>query len=354
MAEPPAPTDVAPKNAAPADPIDGAPPKPKFRRPPVIGDRSRPPGTNPELEMLGQLGMQARDILRLAERVEDSEFQNFQDYLTFRDKISEFEAFCNVIESHLKDTVTERRKELEDRFYSLWSMIFRPTLRALMRFFSRIEGEPVLPLGGKDMLEAELRALRSMRSILNAPRFSGKDDKMLNDVAKLEVVITKLELIIAKLAERATSLPDFSGRPTVTRSGVMVAGRASAEDATEDEPAPVVPAPPPPRPAAPVHMPATGAPTASATPTIGEAPNLRAVRELKGLLDYYRRDKTLRQYVDIDTRAVDEIERKLVANPMDPAAIVWMRQICNAWASRLRMDEKEKDIRRVLGMIRSS
>ena len=82
--------------------------------------------------------------------------------------------------------------------------------------------------------------------------------------------------------------------------------------------------------------------------------NLRAVRELKGLLDYYRRDRALKQYVDIDTRAVDEIERKLVANPMDPAAIVWMRQIVNAWSSRLRGDEKEKEMRHVLTMIKST
>ena len=84
---------------------------------------------------------------------------------------------------------------------------------------------------------------------------------------------------------------------------------------------------------------------------VTDLPNVKAVRELKGLLEYYKRDSALRQYVDIDTRAVDEIERKLLANPMDPAAVVWMRQICNAWASRLR--DNDKDIRKVLAMIRS-
>ena len=348
MADTAAPSDAAPKNAAPADPVDGAPPQPKYKRPPVIGDRLRPHGANPELEMISRLGEQARDILGLAERVQDSEFQNFQDYLEFRDKISEFEAFCNVIESHLKDLVSDRRKELEDRFYSLWAMIFRPTLRALMRFFSRLEGEPVLPLGGKDMLDTELRALHSMRSILNAPRFRNGDEKLASDSAKLEVVITKLEEMVGRLAERATSLPDFSGRPTVTPWGTILPGRTTADDGTDVQEMPA-----PPKTGA-TATPAPAAATASATPTIGEPPNLKAVRELKNLLDYYRRDKTLRQYVDIDTRAVDEIERKLVANPMDPAAIVWMRQICNAWASRLRMDEKDKDIRRVLATIRSS
>jgi len=316
------------------------PAKPKYKKPPTIGDRQKLRGTNPELEMIGRLGAQAQDILRFALKVEkDNNFQNFQDYLAFREKISEFEAFCNVIESHLKEVVSERKQELEDRFYSLWSMIFGPTVRALIRFFDQIHEEQVLPLGGKDMLDAELRALEGMRSVLAAPRFAKMADKeMLSQ-------ITKLESTLSKLADRATSLPDFSNRTVVTKDGAIVPPRApQSEDASPGRA---------PAPHAPAAGPGGGA-TPASTPSIGEAPNLRAVRELKALLDYYRRDRTLKQYVDIDTRAVDEIERKLVANPMDPAAIVWMRQIVNAWSSRLRGDEKDKDMRRVLAMIKST
>ena len=100
MAEPP---------AADSNPGE-TPEKPKYKKPPVIGDRQRLKGTNPELEMIGRLGIQAQDILHFALKVEsDNNFQNFQDYLAFREKISEFEAFCNVIESHLKEVVTERK-----------------------------------------------------------------------------------------------------------------------------------------------------------------------------------------------------------------------------------------------------
>lgn len=327
MAEPPAADDTT----------DG---KPKYKRPPTIGDRRRPKGANPELEMIGRLGTQAQEILQLALRVEsDNDFQNFQDYLSFRDKLSEFEAFCNVIESHLKEVVGDRRQELEDRFYSLWAMIFRPTLRALLRFFDRIDDEQVLPLGGRDMLESELRALQAMRDVVSAPRFAKMaDPEMLAEVEKLEG-------ILQRLAQRSTSLPDFSNRTLITRSGTIIPGRKGGPELEAQPSAPAIPAP------AAAPMPG---PTASATPTIGEPPNLRAVRELKALLDYYRRDRSLKQYVDIDTRAVDEIERKLIANPMDPAAVVWMRQICNAWSSRLRGDEKDKDMRRVLAMIKSS
>jgi hypothetical protein len=305
--------------------------KPKYKRPPTIGGPRKPRGINPELEMLGRLGTQAQGILRLALTVEDNEnLRNFSDYLAFRGKISEFEAFCSVIESHLKDVVAERRQELEDRFYTLWSMIFRPTLRALTRFFERLVDEDVLPLGGRDLLSTELRALEGMRSILAAPRFSTVADKgMLEDLKALEATISKL-------AEHATSLPDFS-RPTAPAD--------AAEPPPVEEAAPAVqPAP---------VMPAAGGPQPRPDAALlGDLPNVKAVRELKGLLEYYKRDKTLRQYVDIDTRAVDEIERKLVVNPMDPAAVVWMRQICNAWASRLRGNDK--DISRVLSMIRSN
>lgn len=308
--------------------------KKTYRRPPTIGDRRRLRGANPELEMLGRLGSQAQGILRLALTVEGNEnLRNFSDYLAFRGKISEFEAFCNVIESHLKDVAGARRQEIEDRFYSLWSMIFRPSLRALTRFFDRLVEEEVLPLGGRDLLEAELRSLEGMRSILTAPRFANvADQSMLDDLKALETTISKL-------SERATSLPDFSRHPAV--NGRAIGDMEPLPEAEEPPhapvPAPVQTGPTPPRP--------------EAAP-LGDMPNVKAVHELKSLLEYYKRDKALRQYVDIDTRAVDEIERKLVVNPMDPAAVVWMRQICNAWASRLR--DNDKDIRRVLTMIRSA
>ncbi len=310
--------------------------KPKYKRPPTIGGPRRRHGINPELEMLGRLGSQAQGILRLALSVEgDDHFHNFSDYLAFRGKISEFEAFCNVIESHLKDVVTDRRQELEDRFYSLWSMIFRPTMRALTHFFDRLIEEQVLPLGGRDLLQAELRALEGMRSMLAAPRFANVADKEMLEELK------HLEATISTLAERATSLPDFSQRPTGDDRAGDTGAPEPADVEQEEEMPPAAAAPsgpaPPPRPDAAL---------------LGDSPNVKAVRELKGLLDYYKRDKALRQYVEIDTRAVDEIERKLVVNPMDPAAVVWMRQICNAWASRLR--DNDKDIRRVLAMIRSN
>ena len=322
------PSDKAMADATTADKAGAG--KPEYRRPPTIGDRRRLRGTNAELEMLGSLGTQAQGILRFALTVEgDEDLRKFSDYLAFRGKISEFEAFCSVIESHLKDVVTDRRQELEDRFYSLWSMIFRPTVRALTRFFDRLVEEQVLPLGGRDLLEAELRQLQGMRSILTAPRFSSVADQAVLDELK------KLETTISKLAEHATSLPDFSKRPA------LVADAEPPADLHAEAPALPGPAPA-----------GQTAPRPEAAAVLGDMPNVKAVHELKALLEYYKRDKTLRQYVDIDTRAVDEIERKLVVNPMDPAAIVWMRQICNAWASRLR--DNDKDIRRVLAMIRSS
>lgn len=296
-----------------------AAPRPKkYRKPPIAGQRVGSVGA--ELEMIGQLGDQAGEILRLAVSVQnDTFFANFSEYLSFREKISEFEAFCNVIESHLKEIVSDRRQELEDRFYSLWAMIFRPSLGALTRFFEHVADEEVLPLGGKDLVESEIRSLDSMRSVLAAPRFASIADKTM--IAEID----RLEAVLETLAERATSLPDFSKRPPMQPRPEPAQPRSATQPAPKPE---------------------------AVAAAMGDAPNVKAVRELKGLLDYFRRDKTLKQYVDIDTRAVDEIERKFIANPMDPAAIVWLRQICNAWASRLR--DNDKEINRVLSMIRSS
>jgi hypothetical protein len=199
--------------------------KPKYKRPPTIGDKRRLRGENAELEMISQLGNQARGILKLALTAEhDENFSKWSDYLAFREKISEFEAFCNVIESHLKDVVSDRKPQLEDRFYRLWSMIFRPSLSALTKFFARMGEADVLPLGGRDMLESELRALESMRAVLAAPRFNGyANERMLGE-------LTRLEALIGTLAERSTSLPDFSkrGGDVVRRPGGGGSGGSGA------------------------------------------------------------------------------------------------------------------------------
>jgi hypothetical protein len=310
----------------PAEEPTEAPAKPKYKRPPTIGDKRRSRSENPELEMIAQLGSQAQEILRLAGTVEkDESFRKFADYLLFREKVSEFEAFCNVIEAHLKEIVSDRKQELEDRFYSLWSMIFRPSLRALKRFFDRLIEEDVLPLGGKDLLESEIRALQSMRTILEAPRFAAMTDQSM--VADLDA----LESVISQLADRATSLPDFSNRPTVN---------SLPDEPRKERSAPAI-----------SLVPQAPRPEPERAPT-SDSPNVRAVNELKNLLNEYKRDKGLQRYVEIDTRAVDEIERKFVANPFDPAAIVWLRQICNAWSSRLH--NNDKDISRLLAMIRNN
>jgi hypothetical protein len=45
---------------------EDAPKKPKYKRPPIVGDKRRLKGENVELEMISQLGDQARGILKAA------------------------------------------------------------------------------------------------------------------------------------------------------------------------------------------------------------------------------------------------------------------------------------------------
>lgn len=290
-----------------------------LKRPPTItGGRRRLRGDNFELQMLESLGAQAQEILRLAVRAaSDDTFRSLSNYRSFRQKVSEFEAFCSIIEGHLKEVVSDRRAELEDRFYGLWSTIFRPTVKALRAFFERVSNEDVLPLGGRDLLESELRTIDAMRATVLAPRFANQaDQRMLDEIDALQGLITGL-------AEKATSLPDFA--------------QTVLDDADGPAEAPGAPR-------APVRFdPVSGA-------RADDPPNVKAVREFKALLDSYRRDAGYGQYVDTDTRALDEIERKLLAEPMNAPALVWLRQIGSAWMSRLG---DHKELRRILGTIRT-
>ena len=270
--------------------------------------------------MLAQLGTQAHEIIGLATTAErDEAFRSFRNYNEFRRKVSEFEAFCNIIESHLKDVVGNRREELEERFYRLWSMIFHPTVKALTAFFGRLAADDVLPLGCRDILEAELRALDAMRAALLAPRFAHAADKA------IVTEIGELQTLLRELTAKSTSLPDLSAH-------------AIDDDAAA---APVTAA----------NAPASAgrAEPASAL-SVGNVPNVRAVRELRAQLDLYRSGGSA-AYVETDSRALDEIERRLLVNPMDGGALVWLRQIGNAWIGRLGDDGK--DIRRILSNVRS-
>lgn len=290
-------------------------------RPEIAGDRRRLRRTDDaELKMLAQLGTQAREIIALAATAErDDTFRSFRNYNAFRRKVSEFEAFCNIIETHLKDVVGHRREELEEHFYHLWAMIFHPTVKALAAFFGRMAEDDVLPLGCRDILEAELRALAGMRSALLAPRFAHAADQTI--VAE----IGKLQTLLQTLADKATTLPDFSVSTEPEEMHGLTAAPASPAPAGRPDPA-------------------------AAAMGLGNMPNVKAVHDFRAQLDLYRRDPGFAQYAETDSRALDEIERRFLVNPMDPGAFLWLRQIGNAWTARLGADGRE--IRRILSTVR--
>ncbi len=267
--------------------------------------------------MLERLGLQSHAIQAAAVAVaRDENLQTFASYRDFRRQVSEFEAFCSIIEGHLKEVVSERRDELEERFYKLWSMIFGPTAKALEAFFNRMKTDGVLPLGSREILESELRALDAMRAAILAPRFAEIADKTVIDE------ISAVHAVIHELLEYATSLPDFSTHAVADTAPLMPEAAPAA-----------------------ARMGAAGV-------RMEGNPQVRAVREFKALLDVYRRDAGFAPYVETDSRALEEIERRFLVNAVDPGALVWLRQIGSAWLSRLREDDKE--LRRILGTVKAA
>jgi hypothetical protein len=175
----------------------------------------RRPSPRSAMEMLAQLEDQARELMELAQAAEGiAPFRTFTAYRVFRERLSDFQTFCGVIEGQLGRIAANRRPELEERFYALWGAIYRPAVKALGNFFAIIERDGVMPLGAREMLEAEMLALEGMRSFVIDPRFqSHKNDDLIAE-------LVRLVKLVGGLADRASSLPELvDTRPTTRPKG---------------------------------------------------------------------------------------------------------------------------------------
>src|SRR5258708_11763418 len=167
------------------------------------GATRRRPNPKSAADMLAELESQAREIVGLAgESTAVASFRTFTAYRTFRAKLADFQTFCGVIEGYLGRLALHRRAELEERFYALWGAIYRPALKALAGFFAVIERDGVMPLGAREILEAEMLALETMCGVMADPRFGGHNAEL---VAETQALIAR----VAKLADRASSLPEL-------------------------------------------------------------------------------------------------------------------------------------------------
>ena len=163
----------------------------------------RRPNPQSAVEMLAQLEAQAREIVALAsESATVAGFRVFTAYREFREKLADFQTFCGVIQTYLGRLASHRRAELEERFYALWGAIYRPALKTLVTFITALERDGVMPLGAREILEAELIALEGMCGLMADPRFGEHN-------AALVAATKSLVGRVGKLADRASSLPEL-------------------------------------------------------------------------------------------------------------------------------------------------
>jgi hypothetical protein len=62
-----------------------------------------------------------------------------------------------------------------------------------------------------------------------------------------------------------------------------------------------------------------------------------------------RGEDVYRARADVDLRAIEDIRRKLEANPEDIAARQWVRQLAQSWSFRVR--DNTRSIRRILDLL---
>ncbi|MBV8535198.1 MAG: hypothetical protein JO128_06380 [Alphaproteobacteria bacterium] len=167
------------------------------------GGVKRRPNPRTAAEMLGQLEAQAREIVELAAEARSvASFRTFTAYRRFREKLADFQTFCGIIETYLGRLASDRRDELEAGFYALWGAIYRPALKALDGFFTTLERDGVMPLGAREILEAEMLALESMCGLMADPRFSEQNAEL---IAQTQAMVQR----VGALADRASSLPEL-------------------------------------------------------------------------------------------------------------------------------------------------
>lgn len=259
-------------------------------------------------QLVATLERQAREIVDAAAATEqDDTVQGFANYQAFRRKVAEFDSLVSVIEGSLRKLSDAPRGALNELLHTRRDMILGPSIRAMTAFFTRLGAGSPLPLGLFDILEEELRALDGMREALDAAEPPGPDD------AEIRAQIGGLETIIRGLKDRATQFLDFSIPAAVAE---LLPDEPPAGDA---EPAAAVD------------------PDVSETPR--DTPQLRAVHQIRELLEPQRANYYLGQHVEIDLRALDDIQRRLAKNPGDEGAAKWLRHLCSTWSSRLRGKE---------------
>ena len=167
------------------------------------GGVKRRPNPRTATEMLGQLEAQAREIVGLAGEARSvASFRTFTAYRRFREKLADFQTFCGIIETYLARLASDRRDELEAGFYALWGAIYRPALKALDSFFATLEHDGVMPLGAREIPEAEMLALESICGLMADPRFSEQNADL---IAQTQELIKR----VGALADRASSLPEL-------------------------------------------------------------------------------------------------------------------------------------------------
>lgn len=80
-----------------------------------------------------------------------------------------------------------------------------------------------------------------------------------------------------------------------------------------------------------------------------EAPAVAAAKMLGGLIAGCRSEDAHRTRAEVDLRAIQDIQRKLQADPEDAAAKQWVRQLAQSWSFRVR--DNTRSIRRIFDLL---
>lgn len=162
--------------------------------------------------LLAALERQAREAMGLADRAQrDMDDDRFASFLDFRRKVEEVRALVTLTEDRLRGLSGTKLDDLRIEFERMDLLLTTVLVRATRNYFATMRDDQALPIGARELFEPELRNIEDTRAKLAQPRFAGKAPPATLDE------LDETAAIIARIMNRAPSLPDFSDAPSAPR-----------------------------------------------------------------------------------------------------------------------------------------
>jgi hypothetical protein len=156
-------------------------------------------------KLLGALEGSANAVIEVARgAASSSEFESYEVYARFRERVQDFESLATLVEDRLRAMSSARDSDLDEKFAELMAYMLGATISTSLHFLRIFAERDYLPVGSKEVFLLERRSLETAKHKLQSPPYLARlGERASRDIQSAEEI---LEIVI----EKASSLTDFS------------------------------------------------------------------------------------------------------------------------------------------------